>query len=829
MRSLHFLLAIALVSSPLSATTLNEARGLHGSGELTKAAAAYRAVLASGDMDAANTAIAHNNLCVVLDSLGDLDAAEDACRSALRIRRSLGDEARVARTLNNLGLVLQHQGRYAEATSSFGAALERNRTLQDPASQAINLANLGVVATLRGRFQEALDRYAEVAHLADEHPRSAWAHEQRITAELNRGVVLERLSAFDEALDVYLALLEHSDQLRSDQQASILVNSGVVYRNLGNPVEAIRRFEAARALYLATGDRGGIAHAELNLGIVQHLDLNDPRTAEAAYRRALDGVAGGVDRSVEIETQAYLARLLSDQGRLDEARTLYDAVHRHGEASGSSEATWIGLAGLGQVSFRQGDVRAAVDAYEAAIDAVEVSRAEVGRSDLRASFLADKRSVYAGALTVWNAVSDTTATTRAEQALSIAQRAKARDLLDVLRAAEGQGTSVRQAVQPIDIEELRSRLGTDTIWEYFVGETQLFAWRIDARGLDWFDLGPAEPILQMVRKAYADLSEGRQPETPLLEELASRLLTPLEPEPRAAIRIAPDRELFRLPFEILPVPADSGRRLVEVARVSYLPSSWAVRTRAHRRADSIDIRFAGLGNSAAGPSAGGLRPRPLQAVERELATAARSLGGERSIALGSNATEAAFRSLTDRRLGALHFAAHAVVDESGEGQGAIHLTPDLSDDGILRPSEIASRSIDARLVVLAACATAPIESPSNRALTTLAGAFLAAGSDAVLATLWSVGDQPTAAFMEQFYYRLGSGEAPERALQQVKLRMMNDAAWNNPALWSGYVLIGSGQPVIERRRWRLAAGIVIATLLIAAWLMRYRRKQATPV
>ena len=43
-------------------------------------------------------------------------------------------------------------------------------------------------------------------------------------------------------------------------------------------------------------------------------------------------------------------------------------------------------------------------------------------------------------------------------------------------------------------------------------------------------------------------------------------------------------------------------------------------------------------------------------------------------------------------------------------------------------------------------------------------AFLAAGADSVVTTLWRVADGPTADFMKSFYYALARGESKGAAL-----------------------------------------------------------------
>ncbi|HEX3130539.1 MAG TPA: tetratricopeptide repeat protein, partial [Thermoanaerobaculia bacterium] len=218
------LLVLGLLAVPLSAQTLDQANGLQAEGRLPEAVQVYRAVAeAAAQSDPDTAATARNNACVLLNELGDFRAALKECEAALRIRRSLGDTDRVARTLNNTGLSLHYLGDYDEAESRFREALEVNRLRGDAESQVINLSNLGMVATSEGRYNRALDRHAAAASLAARHAAEPWAGFQIQVARINQGVVLEKLGAYREALDLYRGVIAHEDSLDPRRRASLRV------------------------------------------------------------------------------------------------------------------------------------------------------------------------------------------------------------------------------------------------------------------------------------------------------------------------------------------------------------------------------------------------------------------------------------------------------------------------------------------------------------------------------------------------------------------------------------------------------------------------------
>jgi CHAT domain-containing protein len=381
---------------------------------------------------------------------------------------------------------------------------------------------------------------------------------------------------------------------------------------------------------------------------------------------------------------------------------------------------------------------------------------------------------------------------------------------------------------------VRARLGGDVLLTYFLGENDLYLWTVRGDGLRMMDLGARRPLLEEAGRVWKELSKGRTPAAASLDRLSRALLGPAGPLPAkgAKLRIAPDGLLHYLPFEILEHPAAPGAPLVDRATVSYLPSASALVRTAHRKA-APDLRLVGFGaprrpgrSVELAASFAGLPPLP--GAERELAAVGRLLGGGHALLTGERATERAFRERVARGAQVMHFATHTVVDERPGRGSAILLTPAEEDDGLLFPREIAGLDGRCELTVLAACSTA-LGSPDEedgRALVSLTGSFLAAGSAAVVATLWDVGDAATAAFMEQLYDQLGRGVPPAAALRRAKLRLRADPRWDQPSLWAGYVLVGEAGPVAPRRDLRVAGIASLAALAVLLWLSGRRASRS---
>ena len=146
---------------------------------------------------------------------------------------------------------------------------------------------------------------------------------------------------------------------------------------------------------------------------------------------------------------------------------------------------------------------------------------------------------------------------------------------------------------------------------------------------------------------------------------------------------------------------------------------------------------------------------PVQGTRR-LEAAAALPNPSNTLLLGKEATETAFKKSVNHRI--IHLAVHAIANNTSPDRAALVLLsdPQHGEDGSLYPSEIVQLPLDADLVVLSACDTAvgPIE--GEEGISTLARAFLLAGTRTVVSTLWTIDDDSTLVFDEGFLCRTGS-------------------------------------------------------------------------
>ncbi len=147
----------------------------------------------------------------------------------------------------------------------------------------------------------------------------------------------------------------------------------------------------------------------------------------------------------------------------------------------------------------------------------------------------------------------------------------------------------------------------------------------------------------------------------------------------------------------------------------------------------------------------------LKGLSAEMALLRRP-GFQTTLLTGANARRTTLLSTLGPQ-DVLHFATHARGPELWSSSGSRRLKLRQADlalaDGGLTAGELQRTKLNARLVVLSGCETyvgRPV--PLEAGYGALHRAVLAAGSEAVMASRWAVGDEATLSLMRELYSRL---------------------------------------------------------------------------
>jgi hypothetical protein len=268
-------------------------------------------------------------------------------------------------------------------------------------------------------------------------------------------------------------------------------------------------------------------------------------------------------------------------------------------------------------------------------------------------------------------------------------------------------------------------------------------WRVEVRdgGVALADVGAVAELEGLARTLEVDPSDGAA-----AEQLGAASVPPdVSGEPLDVLLVGP---IARAPLALLARGAPLRRVL------GVLPAA-AV---SHQRSRAVV-----LGD-----------PRgDLAAARAEAVAVARAVGVDP--ALGGDASWSAL----ERARGAdvLHVASHSQLAADGPTL--------LLADRVATVEDIRALTPAPRLVVLASCGSAAARDDSGWG--SLAGAFLHAGAEVVLASAWSVDDAATQRLVEAFY-RHGGVASPHAALAAAQRELAPSLA---PRDWAGFTILAA--------------------------------------
>jgi CHAT domain-containing protein/tetratricopeptide (TPR) repeat protein len=814
--------------------------------------ARYRA-LAHELGSAYDAGVACNELGRVYAGLGEIAPARASYHEALRIWRTLGDHHDEATSLINLGELFQIHGDSWQALELFRQAREAAHRIADVPSEVNAWNGIGWAYRSVADWRRAKDAHQEALRLLNRSPnrplaavtltqlgsiyleageteqallylRQALALQRDPAAAAERavtlnamGLALQRLHADAQALVAFqrtLSLLAgHAAGLT---ETSARINLGWSYLQVHQPDQALAEYakalERARheqdraaqglallGMALAERDRGNpilaLHHGGAALEIFETLRTAAVRSdLKASYMARNEAYYGLLIDLLMAEQRRHpggeLARQALELSERSRARRLLDALT---DKRALSSAAGPG-AGRLQAEWRR--LTAEIDAQDLASRDLQDAgkRQDAGRA---LSGLLDRASELA------------------EQ---------------IRKETHAAGTTADPASTATD-RLARALLDPDTTWlEYRLGEPRSFLWALSAEGaIQCVELPGRSVLEQRIRAFYRSLAAGDPPpeeaagdaaESPkdgmdrdrAALELSRMLLGPVATHLGHQLVISAGGALQLLPFSALPDPGGKGELLLSSHEIAYVPSLHVLaelRARRAARRPPPDL-LAMVADPVFGPSDPRLRGTPVfraapapgellrLAHAGEEVDAIRPLvPGERAlVARGFEATRELVKSGRLGRYRMLDFITHGAL-RPGSGNALPAIVLSLRDgagkvqDGYLRTYDLEYLDLPADLVVLSACSTALGPEIPSDGMFGLPQAFLSAGAQRVVVSLWNVGDRATAELMPRFFRHLLVGGLPAgNALRQAQLEMRAQPRWHDPTHWAGFVLQG---------------------------------------
>ena len=334
--------------------------------------------------------------------------------------------------------------------------------------------------------------------------------------------------------------------------------------------------------------------------------------------------------------------------------------------------------------------------------------------------------------------------------------------------------------------EIRHLLPPDTaLIEYVVGKQTVSIFLMTDASVVGMPVSITSQSLSSRTELLRDLITERNPEwIQPAKGLSTLLVDPLRSAGYLGkihrLFIVPDGVLNYVPFAAL--PTDRARFLGDEFTLAYLPSA------------------AALVRQPAGTTGGRtlLAMAPSKAHLPNTTAEVRSIGNifprTSRVVTGTAATKTLFKQVAGN-YDYLHLATHGSLNRNAPSLSALELEPDDQNDGRLELHEIITMKLHARLVTLSACETALgkgyfTQTPAGDEFVGMTRAFLSAGGDNVLASLWAVNDESTRVLMVRFYrHLLESGPAEALAQAQRELRQ-SEPRYRDPYYWAAFVMVG---------------------------------------
>ena len=382
------------------------------------------------------------------------------------------------------------------------------------------------------------------------------------------------------------------------------------------------------------------------------------------------------------------------------------------------------------------------------------------------------------------------------------------DLLGRMRSLAPDGGTLFDA-DLVSVDDLQSEIQpTQAVLEYLVGEDGVMVFVLTSDTLEGLalDLDPeaVSDLIGFARGAIGAVGERELVDSwrAPLTRLHGLLIRPVEEtgllEDRSSLLILAHGALHYLPFQALLRPSDD-RFLIERYSVSYAPSASGWLRLRDRARPNREVEVSRPGRSSA-PSRTILAMAPrvseLPGSRYEVEVIGRLFGDGAEVLLGPDASEEVFRTRSPE-FEMIHLATYGRLNKTNPLFSFVELAGSDTNPGFLEVHEVFDLNLRARLLALSACESGLgsggiSDVPPGDDWVGLTTAFLSAGADNVLASLWQVDDLATAELMQSFYRHLAVEEDFAEALASAQRELRSKPDTSHPFYWAGFQLIGGG-------------------------------------
>ncbi|MEQ8416251.1 MAG: CHAT domain-containing protein [Imperialibacter sp.] len=369
------------------------------------------------------------------------------------------------------------------------------------------------------------------------------------------------------------------------------------------------------------------------------------------------------------------------------------------------------------------------------------------------------------------------------------------------------------SLDPPQLPDVQSKLNKETVLiEYWVGKEQVVAWVI-GNGLFRYKLLETNQaqLKNDIKALRNSIKFNLQSEIDnRLASLHSQLIAPLYEwiQPYDNIGIIPHSSLHFLPFQAL--VDETGAYLIADKNLFFNPSAAIYYLSSNSKGENGKMLSVALGNHIIGAH------KALPGTQFEINQISQFYQ-QYTPRYGEGNSEDYFKE-NAHQYNLIHVATHGVLSDKQPLYSYLLMSASEQEDGRLTVNEIMDMKLSSKLVTLSACETALGDLNNGDELVGLSRAFLYAGTEAVIVSLWTVDDLSTSLLMTKFHQFLSEDYSPAQALGMAQRAMLKQEfqlsdsrgvklKWENrleeevgvanrfrssPYYWAPFVLIGNG-------------------------------------
>jgi CHAT domain-containing protein/uncharacterized protein HemY len=725
-------------------------------------------------------------------SQGQAEQALSTWESATAIYNSLGDKTQVARSLLNESQAMRALGMYRRAKQTLVKVSQNLQKEPDSQLKVASLFNLGDTLRLMGDRTNAQNTLLQTLELAQKLNLKddislvllSLGNNARAEQDIDKAQEYYQqaiaISSSHTYLQAQLHLLRLFVEIGQTNEAKVLT------KKIQPQIESLSNFPSRSSVYAQVNfvkSLKKLGVKDVNVGG----DANNRVSAAQILAMAVKNAEKIGDKRAQSYALGYLGELYEVSQQFGEAQKLTNQALMLAQASNAPDIAYRWQWQLGRLLKEQGDLRSAIASYDEAVKTLGYIRNDLVSSnvDVQFSFRESVEPVYrelVGLLLQPQQLGSKTGKADVSQE----NLKKAREVIESLQLAE-LDNYFREAcltARPQQIDQIDKSAAV--IYPIILKDRLEVVLSIPNQPLrNYSAMVPQAQLEKMLDKMRRSLhrTSSQKDRLSIGQQIYNLLILPAEADLQKhnikTLAFVLDGAMKNLPMAIL---YDGKQHLIEKYNLALTPG---LQLFAPRRLESKQLKMlaGGLSESRQGFV-------PLPGVESEINQIKDKISTE--VLLNQTFTTRAIEKLVNTSsYPIVHLATHGQF--SSNADDTFVLTWDnrinVKQLGELLQNRASDSNNAIELLVLSACQTADGD---KRAALGLAGVAVRSGARSTIATLWSVDDTSTSAFMVEFYKQLAKPNMTKaEALRNAQIALLREPAFKHPFYWAPFVLIGN--------------------------------------